>query len=325
MKTEFYACSPQLTCLSRSNLSLTICHFGNISKFNTLDPDLSLTLLRTVKHEPKTIEMLVKEVEGYKVPAIRAELKRLTSARYIFTTKDPQLIAGSAPGVNLFGRDHATRAKLTRILADTKVEIWDLIKSGEELATHLAKLGFARVSPVALAPSQDLARLKPRGEFVVVLAMADQQPQISQINQILHQRGTRWLLVLMDEFGGIVGPAFGTKGGPCFDCLIDSGKRSFSAAVSPFAPADLLSTDAAPTAVDNPLGRNVLPFVGPELIKILSNLAPAGSTDGFFSLDLFNLRTQFTVVHPSPTCPVCAVKSKSKIADEGVICHSYPT
>jgi bacteriocin biosynthesis cyclodehydratase domain-containing protein len=314
MKTEFYACSPQLSCLSRSNLSLTLCHFGNVSLFNTLDPDLSLTLLRAVKNEPKTLEMLVKEIDGSKVPAIHAELKRLISARYIFTCEDPQLTAGTAPGVNLFGREQAARAKLTRILADTKVEIWDLIKAGEDLGTHLTKLGFDHVRSVALKPGQDLSRLKPKDEFVVVLAMAEHQMQISQMNKMLRQHGKRWLLVFLDAFGGIIGPAFGSKGGPCFDCLIDSSKRSFSVVTSPFAPPDLLLSDALPTTEDKPLGRNVLPFVGPELIKILSNLAPASSTDGFFSLDLFNLRTQFTAVQPSPTCPTCAVRPKNKIA-----------
>lgn len=295
--------SPQLICLEKSASSLTFSHFGNISIYNSLKPNLTLNLLRAIKKQ-KTIEELQKEFGTSHRKIIKQELDRLISINYVYSFKPKTLVTTSPSFLKHFYKNKVAENHLAQKLADTKVTIVDFCNTGKSLKTTLKEVGFKKINIVKNLNKKSSATKQT--DFFIVVGSTKQKFIFSKTNQILFFIKKPWLLVTLDTFGGIIGPTFGVAGGPCYDCIIDHNKRHGNAHFNQKEYVDLLKPESSSDFSDQFVAKSIFPYVCTESIKIISKVMRPASFDGFYIFDLINFRTLYNVVSLSPLCPVCS-------------------
>ena len=296
-KTQLYSTAPHLICVDKGPLSLTFHHFGNVRVFNSLNPDLALTLLSLLK-VPHTAD----QISRHCGTSAAEELERLVDGGFVFNFEAGAARPGPTghPLLEYLSLNPVVREGLAKKLLATKIGIIDFCGLGSELKTLLLAAGFEKI---------DLTSVDGAGshDFSFVLGSAQHRLSFSKINQQFWPQKKRWMLVTTDVFGGLVGPTYGSEGGPCFDCLLDQSQRQQGAQYFQGDYTDLIAQKNRPPEdlSGNPLATGVLPFAVTESLKAISGLCKPMSFDGFFSFDLFNFRMNYRPIQPSATCPVC--------------------
>lgn len=304
---NIFETSPNLVCLEKSKLSLSLSHYGNLIHYNSFDPELTLRILRELK-TPQTVDKLNQEIRDYQQDDIVRELQRLKANSLVWLRDEGPLEEKINPSLlNYFTRDAVALKQLSLRLANTKVGLVDLCGSSTALREQLGTFGISKISEFDFSGEPNREQLEAQDYFLVVGENRNRM-QFSKINQLLHPIGRQWTLVTLDLFGGILGPTFGLAGGPCYDCIIDFSKRQYDRRFCGSDYKDLINDDSAERfdLTSMPLAKSVINYAALESVKVLSQVVRPMTHEGFYVFDMFNFRMTYNHISPSPTCPVCS-------------------
>lgn len=313
MTNSVYQTAPHLVCLERTDSALRLCHFGNLFLYNTFNPSLTIDILRTLQNNPETVSDLKLRMSGYEGSEVEIELERLRENFYVYSTdvkgasKEPAL----TESLRFFVRNNEELASVSQAVAQARVGVIDFCGLATNLIADLKSFGFTHVQHCQRPEILD-AKFVSQQNFFFVIGETQNKLEFSRINQALVAQNKRWLLVTTDMFGGMIGPAFGLAGGPCYDCILDHSKRHYDKRYRSSDYVDLIAGASREKKQDLPLARNLLNMAVIESVKIISKMIRPMSFEGFYSFDFFNFRMDYSHVSPSPTCPVCSVYAREK-------------
>jgi len=305
-----FALSPHLVCLEKASRGLVLSHFGNISIYNSMKPDLSLKILRSLKSSKNLPELKRSLLEFSKVE-IDKELRRLLAQNYILRYKDK--LNGKAQKANVTLTKLAKSEEALGILTDrvkrAKLAIIDFLNVGDELEQCLRAVGFSEIRTIKNWSGRGQLSGSDACDFFIVLGSAYNGTEFSKFNKLIISLQKPWLPVMLDDFGGSLGPTLGLAGGPCYHCLIQSANRNESLFYKKTS-ADLILENEEPNQYFSEMliSKSLFSYVAIESVKVISQFLRPMSVEGFYSFDLFNFRMKHTLVYPSPNCIVCRSK-----------------
>lgn len=145
------------------------------------------------------------------------------------------------------------------------------------------------------------------GQLSVVVANFVDVQVLRNINQKFFTNKGIWLLVLADEFGFRLGPWFGQKDGPCFECYY---KRLLSNYSEESHAADFKKQNFFDNKNNiepfSPFAEIIAAHAVNAVFQRLSNIDLARLVGQVFSFDLLNLKIKSNEIYPIPFCPVCS-------------------
>jgi bacteriocin biosynthesis cyclodehydratase domain-containing protein len=298
--------APYLICTEKGLDGLTFSHFGNISTYRAQCPDLTLAILRALK-TARTLGELENSLAGFAAADIHAEIDRLNARGFlmVYESVREQEKWGRNKLLGCLAKDASTQARLSQVISESRIGVIDFGGAADHLRRTLEDAGFSRVDCLAAKTSDIDERFIHYHNFIVVVGPAELGAPYSRVNQTLLPHRKAWLLVTYDLFGGTIGPVFGARGGPCYDCVIDASRRNHGPRPQIADHIDMIDGVHADFS-EMPLAKTILPYVAIETLKILSGVCRPMTIDGFYTFDAFNFRSRYDVVHPSPACPVCS-------------------
>lgn len=287
---------------------MTFAHFGSHSVYESANPDLVIEILRGLK-KPKSQAELLKTLKVWTKQKIVGELGRLERVNYIVKLKSVSrkqtqrvnpILSKIVPNRDLL-------LSASERISTCAIGVIDLAGIPNESKKNFKRAGF-----------DDLQVSRPRGghvaasfikerDFFIVVATANQKVLVSKLNQQFVNSGKKWLYVDIDMFGGTIGPTFGLAGGPCYECLLLNDQRVYHHGYKESDHINLIGNQGHFQArEDEFLAACLFPHVVVEAAKIVSGIVYPQTFDGYYSMDTFNLRMEYTSISPSPVCPVCA-------------------
>lgn len=119
-----------------------------------------------------------------------------------------------------------------------------------------------------------------------------------------------WLVVLLDSFGGQIGPYFSGIDSPCFYCMLKR-KESFVEGDSSYRLVRKSFFEKLPEYAEAgpsfPLiEESVMSFAATEVYKLVTDLPSHRIHRGGFLVDGLNIKIKFNELFPIPFCPVCS-------------------
>jgi bacteriocin biosynthesis cyclodehydratase domain-containing protein len=305
---NLFVTAPQLLCLDMSETSLTFSHFGNVSHYNSLNPKISLNILKQLK-KPKTLRRLTTRLRAFPQNSVQRELRQLIENRFVQSLDNKVLRHNVVinPIIKSVLPDAKILSRLSQQVWKTRVGVIDVVGAADVLRDHLAIAGFGKINVHAWDQRTLGSGFIKEADVFVVVGASGNRIAFSKINQLLRPHAKHWLLVMIDSMGGTIGPTFGVEGGPCYDCILDHSKRTLTETFRNSDYEDLIDSGSFASDPGNlHLGKNIFPLAAVELVKIASRVSRPRSFDGFHSLDMFNFRMRYSPVSPSPCCPVCS-------------------
>ena len=131
----------------------------------------------------------------------------------------------------------------------------------------------------------------------VIFAISDLKGKfnLSEVNRRFFKKGRYWCPVVMDRYGGYIGPLLhSVPSGPCFSC--------YEGAV--YSSADVTeSGDGLPS-----LWKMFLRTVFLEALKVSTNLSPSQVIySNLLEIDCFNHRSRAHYIYTNSNCSMCGV------------------
>jgi hypothetical protein len=185
-----------------------------------------------------------------------------------------------------------------------KIGVIDFLNIGAAFKKNLQQIGFQNIRFLdSISWKKNAAacdKFFSENDFFIIVGLAAHADVFSRLNRHLLEQKKSWLKLELDEYGGVLGPVLGLKGGPCYDCvqeqLEDAAKKS---KLSSLIQAEIV--DYSKEYIPQPL----LSLAALEVLKITTHIYRPGTYDGFYLFDLLNYRTEYHTLGPSPHCPTC--------------------
>ena len=143
-------------------------------------------------------------------------------------------------------------------------------------------------------------------DLVIVSGTWHDQSWLFTINKFFQKSGQRWLLVMQDYYGGSIGPIF-TKGGICFNCLLQRRSANLESYDKQILFENYFSGKNEKLKMNFSVFQNLLAgSVKVELLKILTDVMLSKTYQSIISFDFLNHRHETHSVLPLSNCLVCS-------------------
>lgn len=214
----------------------------------------------------------------------------------------------------LLFQSHSEISDIKFLLSKNKKSVLNVFIAPEinlNLNKIFSDLSFKKVKIINKIPSvikkSDFEQNK--NSINLVIGSWENVNYLKKLNLFFWKNEIPWLLVLLDAFGGQIGPHFSSKDSPCFECL-NERRLSFLEEVEFNFHKQASSLRFNPE--QNPVGSmllnaSILDAVKVELVKMTINLEALEIKKGAYIFDTFNHSTEYHEVYPVDSCPVCSL------------------
>ena len=270
-----YLFHPKLE-ISQCSGGILVCYIlGNkISLFeNSIDSDFSPFILQH-PNKPFSVKdmksFFLKKQKKYNYGNIICELEKKGLTREVGEKKTPLLV--------LVNFTDIADEKLSTILKEFNLKC-DL----KLINSVTAKNNYKELNEI----SDD--------QVIFVMSDFKNKHKISELNLYFFKKGIFWCPVIIDRFGGYIGPLMqSVPSGPCFSCY--EGKMYQS-------PKEIDRTEDLPLLLNIFLRIALL-----EALKVSANVSPSQVIySNLLEVDCFNHRSQKHYIYTNSNCTVCGL------------------
>lgn len=192
----------------------------------------------------------------------------------------------------------------------TPVAVVQAYGNTQGLVLAFGEAGFTDTQFFTVSASDPMPALDSKATVILWGRWGKINP-LRRLHHELIRRGQPWMLVIEDDFGGSIGPAYRGLGTPCLECLIQRRKssmvdRSLNEKIESFAESNEQNFGIQ----YSPWRRRLADLAAFELIKDLSQVVHSKVRQGVFEFDFLNHNNRFHEVLPVPHCEVCLVTSR---------------
>ncbi|MCB0361721.1 MAG: TOMM precursor leader peptide-binding protein [Bdellovibrionales bacterium] len=215
---------------------------------------------------------------------------------------------------HFFDSPDFVKSRLNKI-QNTKVIIINFLESISQescLEQKLRMVGFENFCYLCPTELKDIKSiLNPSSpNFLVALGSWKTSYALKELNRIFFDIEQPWLVVLLDSFGGQIGPYFSGIDSPCFYCML-TRKESFVEGDSSYRLVRKSFFEKLPEYAEAgpsfPLiEESVMSFAATEVYKLVTDLPSHRIHRGGFLVDGLNIKIKFNELFPIPFCPVCS-------------------
>lgn len=280
--------------------------------------DKFIILLKT----PHTLEQISEELSDYSDGEITEALNTFMQyglLEQIDSTKINKIDFSQTNSLtyflNYFIDFHSSLSTLD-VLHKSKILIVDFVGLGELIAGKLLN-NYLNTEVIKYDCLEALEKyfennLKHLRENVIIISCSWMNArEVQKVNSLFLKLDIKWLLVVQDYFGGTIGPMFGIKDGPCFNCLM---KRKYSNMphIDKYLKIEeyFESTELDKVPILS-MQEGLADKVGMEILKIMTNIVYPKTYRGLYEFDILNHRSDYHEVLATPFCEVCSRVQKT--------------
>ncbi len=304
METQ-YSLRPGIALIDFDKTSALFYRFGNRVIINGLPERFATESFFEFLHQPRTISSIQDFLRSSAVESTSSLIQKLDDAGLLQTTNEETPPIENTPWNRYITRFFSSRSeqfRAAKALQETPVRLLSLTEKNNlafEQSLHSLAHNFSVVD--AEAPTSDQT-------LTIVRATSHDILKISRLNKLFLKQKKKWLLCTTDEYGGSVGPYFGFKNGPCYDCLISRRNLNLPQADKQTLIEnyfDRNKIDFAHSTLPN-AEKLMAEFLTIEVFKILTDALPTNTVHGLYEFDFINFRNTFHDVLALPYCQSCS-------------------
>lgn len=144
------------------------------------------------------------------------------------------------------------------------------------------------------------------GDLIIVCGSWFDIDKFKRINKDILDNGKRFLPIIEDYFGGIVGPIIGIKDGPCFNCLINRKKLNLNHLDSYEKIEEYYMKNRNEINIGFELFTKQLALTATtEVIKYITDIILPNLKSGLYEIDFFNHRSRYHNIFKDFKCDIC--------------------
>lgn len=207
--------------------------------------------------------------------------------------------------IKKFFSSTSEQADALKVLQTTSIKLLCLEKNSSAYVDSFKRL-FGNFSLI-----QDLDQIQDN-DFVIVQGSWTQVLKIQRLNKQLLKKKTKWLLCLNDEHGGAIGPHFGFKDGPCFNCMIERRNLNINHHEKQNVMESYFDRHAQGVRLcELPnVHETLAEILSVEIFKIVTGAVGSKINHGLYEFDFLNHRRAFHELLALPYCDVCSEYDK---------------
>ena len=144
-------------------------------------------------------------------------------------------------------------------------------------------------------PCEELNDINTESQVIFVISDFKNKAGVSELNLYFFKKGIYWCPVMIDRFGGYIGPLLhSVPAGPCFNCYEEKL----------YLPdQETAESDKLPELSNLFLRTALL-----EMLKISANIAPSqAELSHLLEIDSFNHRSKKHYIYTNSNCEVCGL------------------
>ncbi len=185
-----------------------------------------------------------------------------------------------------FYKSATTSESILEELKNKKIQVIDLLGLRDKHLDCFSQLGLNNIS------CSDDTRGSANWDYEIILASRNQIEALEDLNQIFIATKRSYLLVMMDQFGGSVGPHLGRLDGPCFECFKTRIQLNSIDSKQIFQPMSTFS-------------NLLIRYAALECYLSMSHIRESRILTSTIEFDFYKFSTREVEILPLPRCAEC--------------------